>query len=551
MKRIFICLIVFVSSYALSQWSTNPYENLQVAEHGGNIHVASDGNGGAIVTFNNFADVVKGYMQMIDKYGYLKWNEPMVILDGPGLKSYVIDIFRNPDGTILIGHRSGYTYVDPIPRFEYDPYVQKIDSNGNKLWGENGIRLRADSTGKEISGIDFCYDGDGGLYAVWNFHYEVSYPPYFYDSLFIQHISKNGDRLWGENGIFIDDSIFSTLNSWIIEDDGGGIYVQYRKKNTEHYIRKYDPSGNLIWTLINSLSYPSVISDNQGGIILSGVKIVFPRQLIINRISLEGERLWGEGGIIVDDSVGANYAYAKLLLNSDSTVSVLWDTEWWPNDDVFLQRYTLDGEQVWAEPIRVSDIISAKSRLGLINSNSNSNIVAWAEGLDSSAQFAHKINSDGIKLWNEKKLISTNYSTDETKVLTNDNDGAIIVWRIDPPWGGIYAQQISKYGNLGEVITSIKEDENNTKHNDFNLTQNYPNPFNPTTTIRFEIPERSIVTIKVYDVLGSEVATLINEEKAIGNYEVEFNGNILTSGIYFYQFTAGSFSETKKMILLR
>jgi len=69
--------------------------------------------------------------------------------------------------------------------------------------------------------------------------------------------------------------------------------------------------------------------------------------------------------------------------------------------------------------------------------------------------------------------------------------------------------------------------------------------------IKYEIPERSFVTLKVYDVLGSEVTTLINEEKSIGSYEVEFNGSMLTSGIYFYQLQAGDFVQTGKMILLK
>ena len=83
------------------------------------------------------------------------------------------------------------------------------------------------------------------------------------------------------------------------------------------------------------------------------------------------------------------------------------------------------------------------------------------------------------------------------------------------------------------------------------LNQNYPNPFNPSTTIKYEIPEISFVNIKVYDVLGNEVVTLINEEQTVGSYEVEFNTTELTSGIYFYQLQAGSFVETKKMILLK
>jgi hypothetical protein len=83
------------------------------------------------------------------------------------------------------------------------------------------------------------------------------------------------------------------------------------------------------------------------------------------------------------------------------------------------------------------------------------------------------------------------------------------------------------------------------------LAQNHPNPFNPTTTINYQIPELSFVTIKVYDVLGSEVVTLVNEEKTIGSYEVELNGRDLTSGIYIYRITAGTYVETKKMVLLK
>ena len=85
----------------------------------------------------------------------------------------------------------------------------------------------------------------------------------------------------------------------------------------------------------------------------------------------------------------------------------------------------------------------------------------------------------------------------------------------------------------------------------FNLYQNYPNPFNPITTIEYQIPELSFVTLKIYDVLGSEVEALVNEEKAVGSYEVELNVNGLSSGVYFYKLQAKSFIETKKMIIIK
>jgi photosystem II stability/assembly factor-like uncharacterized protein len=85
----------------------------------------------------------------------------------------------------------------------------------------------------------------------------------------------------------------------------------------------------------------------------------------------------------------------------------------------------------------------------------------------------------------------------------------------------------------------------------YKLNQNYPNPFNPATTITYQIPQTGFVSLKVYDILGREVATLVNEEKLAGSYEVQFEGSGLTSGIYFYQLKAGEYSETKKMSLLR
>ncbi len=85
----------------------------------------------------------------------------------------------------------------------------------------------------------------------------------------------------------------------------------------------------------------------------------------------------------------------------------------------------------------------------------------------------------------------------------------------------------------------------------YTLFQNYPNPFNPTTKIRFYIPQLSFVTLKVYDVLGNEIATFVNEEKPTGYYEVEFNSKNLVSGIYFYKLESETFIEAKKMVLLK
>ncbi len=86
---------------------------------------------------------------------------------------------------------------------------------------------------------------------------------------------------------------------------------------------------------------------------------------------------------------------------------------------------------------------------------------------------------------------------------------------------------------------------------EYSLEQNYPNPFNPTTTIRYAIPQDNYVSIKLYDVLGNEVMTLVNEQKQAGRYEMLFNASGIASGVYYYQITSGSFTQTRKLVLMK
>jgi hypothetical protein len=85
----------------------------------------------------------------------------------------------------------------------------------------------------------------------------------------------------------------------------------------------------------------------------------------------------------------------------------------------------------------------------------------------------------------------------------------------------------------------------------FLLRQNYPNPFNPSTTISFSLPLKSLVSLKVYDLLGREVTTIVSEEMSAGNYSRQWNANGMSSGVYFYRLQAGSSAEVKKLVLLR
>ncbi len=133
-----------------------------------------------------------------------------------------------------------------------------------------------------------------------------------------------------------------------------------------------------------------------------------------------------------------------------------------------------------------------------------------------------------------------------------------------PEWTNLTNSQILvlvDIGNNGTIddtltlvnqVTGIQNDQGSLLSPDsYNLAQNYPNPFNPSTKISWQSPVGIHQTIKVYDVLGNEVATLVDEYREAGRYEVEFDGSNLASGMYLYRLQAGSFIETRKMILIK
>jgi len=178
-------------------------------------------------------------------------------------------------------------------------------------------------------------------------------------------------------------------------------------------------------------------------------------------------------------------------------------------------------------------------------------------------------NIDEVRVWNiartQSQIKSTMSDTLTAAYYSTADSGLVAYWRCDiledlgvNSDGPDDIRDFSVYKHHGdlsgdatlEIVTSVNSNTDQIPHS-YTLEQNYPNPFNPTTIIKYQIPELSFVTIKIFDVLGSEVATLVNEEKPGGNYEVELDATNLSSGIYFYQLRVGDYVPVKKMVLLR
>jgi hypothetical protein len=178
---------------------------------------------------------------------------------------------------------------------------------------------------------------------------------------------------------------------------------------------------------------------------------------------------------------------------------------------------------------------------------------------------------DEVSVWNKaltQSQIQTlmNDSLSAAYYQTSDS-GLVAYWKFDEledlginSDGADDVRDLSIYGNHidleGDAFIEIGgptgvESISNEIPTEYSLEQNYPNPFNPSTKIEYSVPEQSFVQLKVYDILGNEVATLVSEDQAAGNYRADFSGINLTSGTYFYKIQVGSFIETKKMILIK
>jgi hypothetical protein len=157
-------------------------------------------------------------------------------------------------------------------------------------------------------------------------------------------------------------------------------------------------------------------------------------------------------------------------------------------------------------------------------------------------------NISGNFIFKEISKIGSSYK-DPNIIMKNNNEFIFSFWN----WLGAAYESDAEiyYFTITNNPTNIRREKNNNIPRTYSLYQNYPNPFNPSTAISFSLPSKVFVSLKIYDLMGKEVATLINKELSIGNYTQQWNAVNLSNGVYFYRLHAGSYTETKKLVLLK
>ena len=293
-----------------------------------------------------------------------------------------------------------------------------------------------------------------------------------------------------------------------------------------------------------------------GKILVAGFKNLSDFALVRYDQNGNLDGIFGEDGIIItdiDSSSDRAYSIAlqndKILLAGQTLVGKNWNFA--------VVRYNLNGtvDTTFAKKGFVitsigdySDLaysmVVQKDKKILVTGNSysektNDNFVLVRYNSDGSLDTTFGINGIVTTIIDSTKM-------DLARMVTLQNEKIIVIGYSPYSFGSPFI--VVRYNGDSKAVNVNYEGKQPAS---FILKQNYPNPFNPITTITFTMPQTELVTLKVFDILGKEITTLINEELNAGEHEIKFDAKNLASGVYFYRMKAGSFSETRKFILLR
>lgn len=324
--------------------------------------------------------------------------------------------------------------------------------------------------------------------------------------------------------------------------------VIFIKTDGHVYGQIVDKSGNLVG---NQIPISSNLA-RESSIAFDGTNFLVTWVENVNDKDIYGQFVSKSGSL-----VGSNFIIDNGPYFSDNPTSLAYDGTRYllafhetPNSQGENPKWTIVGKFITTsgtveESFTIVDS-SAQPFLPKVAFDGNNYFITWTQFTNYSLM-GRFFNTSGTPLNEPEVLLAP--STDHkvpiggvgfggglylvvgTKVDSNFSDGDI-------------------YGTFVNPVTEV-ESQNNQIPDKYELFQNYPNPFNPSTTIKYSIKESGFVQLKVYDVLGKEIETLVNEERRQGNYSVKFNSNNLPSGVYFYTLRVNNFVQSRKMILLR
>ena len=431
-----------------------------------------------------------------------------------------------------------------------DIWLIKTNSDGDTLWTK-----QFDSGGRDDA-VSVQQTSDNGFFIAGN----KIIPGSSDEDIWIIRTDQNGDTIWSKTfGGSIGDKIYSAQ----LTSDGGFILAG-RTFNTgtvqDSWIIRMDANGDSIWTRV--LNGPgndyirSIKETADGGFIATGFYFsttVGASDIWLIRTNAVGDTLWTK--IYNGPYYSYSFDYGKDVIQTpDGGFLVAARINGLPNttnSNIWLLRTDSNGDTLWTKEFGGLGIEEATS---LQQTEDGDFIIAGYtyDGTTSIDAWLIKTDSNGDTLWTK---VYGDSSNDQFRSVSVTSDGGYVIVGYSSSFGS--GDSDVWLLRLNSENSTVVENEIDNPQN-FMLFQNYPNPFNPSTKIKYVISnvethrDASLrTTLKVYDVLGNEVATLVDEFKPAGSYEVEFIANQLPSGIYFYQLQSGESIQTKKLMLLK
>jgi hypothetical protein len=523
-----ISLLIISSLKIFPQWSTDPNNNLIIG-YGWDPHIVSDSAGGGYVTYNYESFYPqKLAVERLDKYGYKPWGNKKQIL-GELPEQWHAEIIEDGEGGVIVSYEDNEVIgTDYTTRVR----VQKVDSNGNFLWGQTGVRVNLNESNHGAQ--ELVSDGEGGCVIVWQ-NLDASY--------WMNRINRFGQREWGDTGIAIGNG----NSKWIIRASDGNYYVQ-----TGLTVHRIGSEGHLLNQYSVTLGYP--VPDPEGGIVLSGrVWNGMIPKLVAQRKDSLGNNLWQDPYVEIADSLFIN-SQLSIIYNSNyyfGWTSNINGIETQP----YIQGLRDDGTELFINGgISLSNrSTTITSFIPIIPSGNISNIYIWTQWINqpsSTGNFAVRIDTTATQIWEDSAVVLNTPALRYLGVTTDCSGGVIGTGYLNEDFA-IRIFKISANGKLGEVITSSENNIEDILTKQSFLYQNYPNPFNSTTTIKYLVHKYEWIRIVLYNILGEELKIISDGHKSIGSYTLTFNSNELPSGVYLYTLETASEVMVKKLTIIK
>ena len=440
---------------------------------------------------------------------------------------------------------------------DYDIYAQRYSSDGSAL-GTN-FKVNDDPGSADQYYPSISTDGSGNFVITWTDERNGD------DDIYTQRYAIDGSAL-GTNFKVNDDpgSAHQRYPSISTDSSGNFVITWMDNRNGDYdydiYAQRYAIDGSTFGTNFkvnddqtSAWQESPSISINSGNFVISWEdERSGDRDIYAQRYASDGSVL-GTNFKVNDDQINVWQESPSISIDGSGNFVITWIDNRNGNYDIYTQRYASDGSAL--EPnFKVNDDPgSAYQYYPSISTNSSGNfVISWEDERNGDFDiYAQRYASDGSAFGNNFRVTNTGTRNQLFPEVKLWNGRIYNTWRdnrVDNIDYDIWANVLDWVNPVG-----IIDEELSQIPSAFILSQNYPNPFNPTTTIRYNLQSAEFVILKVYDVLGREIAMLVNEQQTAGSYSVRFDSRKvgIASGLYFYKISAGNFNKTRKMIIMK